>query len=120
MGLALLIVVLKTLALRHKDERYHQAARFWANIFALNFLIGAVTGIPMASQATGRSAPLQTGVILGLSWLWKVHRRSFLCILHGNCVALVFSCTLATARGSFQSLTWRRLGTSSWLRQPKR
>lgn len=50
MGLALLIVVLKTLALRRKDESYNQAARFWARIFAVNFLIGVVTGIPMEFQ----------------------------------------------------------------------
>ncbi|HEX3739300.1 MAG TPA: cytochrome ubiquinol oxidase subunit I [Terriglobales bacterium] len=50
MGLALLIVVLKTIALRNKDERYNQAARFWARIFAVNFLIGVVTGIPMEFQ----------------------------------------------------------------------
>src|SRR5438309_3717256 len=50
MGLALLIVVLKTIALRHKDERYNEAARFWARIFAINFLIGVVTGIPMEFQ----------------------------------------------------------------------
>src|SRR5437763_13145152 len=50
MGLALLIVVLKTIAIRHKDERYNQAARFWAKIFAINFLIGVVTGIPMEFQ----------------------------------------------------------------------
>jgi cytochrome bd ubiquinol oxidase subunit I len=47
MGLALLIVVLKSIALRSKDERYNQAARFWARIFAINFLLGVVTGIPM-------------------------------------------------------------------------
>ena len=50
MGLALLIVALKTVALRWKDERYNQAARFWARIFAVNFLIGVVTGIPMEFQ----------------------------------------------------------------------
>ncbi len=50
MGLALLIVVLKTMALRSKDEHYHQAARFWARIFAINFLLGVVTGIPMEFQ----------------------------------------------------------------------
>jgi len=50
MGLALLIVVLKTIAIRHEDERYNQAARFWARIFAINFLIGVVTGIPMEFQ----------------------------------------------------------------------
>ena len=47
MGLALLIVVLKTIAIRDKDERYNQAARFWGKIFAINFLLGVVTGIPM-------------------------------------------------------------------------
>jgi cytochrome d ubiquinol oxidase subunit I len=50
MGLALLIVVLKTMALRTKDERYSDAARFWAKIFAVNFLLGVVTGIPMEFQ----------------------------------------------------------------------
>jgi len=50
MGLALLIVVLKTIAIRHHDERYNQAARFWGKIFAINFLLGVVTGIPMEFQ----------------------------------------------------------------------
>jgi cytochrome d ubiquinol oxidase subunit I len=50
MGLALLIVILKTIALRRKDDRYSEAARFWARIFAVNFLIGVVTGIPMEFQ----------------------------------------------------------------------
>ena len=54
MGLAPLIVVLKTLALRSKDENrrelYSQAARFWARIFGINFVLGVVTGIPMEFQ----------------------------------------------------------------------
>ncbi len=50
MGLALLIVVLKTVALRSGNERYNEAARFWARIFAVNFLLGVVTGIPMEFQ----------------------------------------------------------------------
>src|SRR3954471_6587132 len=50
MGLAPLIVVLKTLGLRRNDETYHQAARFWAGIFGINFVIGVVTGIPMEFQ----------------------------------------------------------------------
>ena len=50
MGLALLIVVLKTLALRHNDETYNKAARFWARIFGINFVLGVVTGIPMEFQ----------------------------------------------------------------------
>ena len=50
MGLAPLIVVLKTLALRRRDEIYNQAARFWTRIFGINFVLGVVTGIPMEFQ----------------------------------------------------------------------
>jgi cytochrome d ubiquinol oxidase subunit I len=47
MGLALLIVVLKTIALRTGSEEWNQASRFWARIFGINFVFGVVTGIPM-------------------------------------------------------------------------
>jgi cytochrome bd ubiquinol oxidase subunit I len=50
MGLALLIVILKTMALRTGDEHYNNAARFWAKIFGINFAVGVVTGIPMEFQ----------------------------------------------------------------------
>ena len=50
MGLALLLVVLKSMALRTGNEHYDQAARFWAKIFAINFAMGVVTGIPMEFQ----------------------------------------------------------------------
>ena len=50
MGLAPLIVVLKTMALRRNDETYNKAARFWARIFGINFVIGVVTGIPLEFQ----------------------------------------------------------------------
>ena len=50
MGLALLILILKTMALRTGNEHYHRAARFWARIFAINFAMGVVTGIPMEFQ----------------------------------------------------------------------
>jgi len=50
MGLALLILILKTLALRTGDEHYNRSARFWAKIFGINFALGVVTGIPMEFQ----------------------------------------------------------------------
>jgi cytochrome bd ubiquinol oxidase subunit I len=50
MGMALLLVVLKTLYLRRKDVLYNEAARFWARIFAITFVVGAVTGIPLEFQ----------------------------------------------------------------------
>jgi cytochrome d ubiquinol oxidase subunit I len=50
MGLAPLIVVLKTLHLVRHDDVYAAAARFWTKIFALNFAVGVVTGIPLEFQ----------------------------------------------------------------------
>jgi cytochrome d ubiquinol oxidase subunit I len=50
MGLVLIIVVLKVMALRKGDERYNEVVRFWAHIFGLNFAMGVVTGIPLEFQ----------------------------------------------------------------------
>jgi cytochrome bd ubiquinol oxidase subunit I len=50
MGLALLIVVLKVMALARQDECCNQVARFWARIFGINFAMGVVTGIPLEFQ----------------------------------------------------------------------
>lgn len=50
MGLGLLIVVLKTIAIRKESEIHNKAARFWAKIFGINFAFGVVTGIPMEFQ----------------------------------------------------------------------
>jgi cytochrome d ubiquinol oxidase subunit I len=67
MGLAPLIVMLKTLALTRGDERYNEAARFWARIFGINFTLGVVTGIPMEFQfGTNWSAFARaTGGVIG-------------------------------------------------------
>jgi cytochrome d ubiquinol oxidase subunit I len=50
MGLALLIVVLKGIAVKTGSEEYEKASRFWARLFAVNFVLGVVTGIPMEFQ----------------------------------------------------------------------
>ena len=50
MGLALMILVLKVLALTRHDERFNDAARFWIRIFGLSFAVGVVTGIPLEFQ----------------------------------------------------------------------
>jgi cytochrome d ubiquinol oxidase subunit I len=50
MGLALLIVIFKAVALRGGDERYNEVARFWGRIFGLNFAMGVVTGVPLEFQ----------------------------------------------------------------------
>ncbi len=88
MGLAPLIVVLKTLHLRHGDPRYAAAARFWTHVFALNFAVGVVTGIPMEFQFGTNWAQLSVfagGVIgqtLGLEGVFSFFLEStFLGIL---------------------------------------
>ena len=55
MGLAPLIVVLKTVALRTKNELYDHAARFWMKIFGINFVLGVVTASrwSFSSERTG-------------------------------------------------------------------
>jgi cytochrome d ubiquinol oxidase subunit I len=50
MGLALLLVILKTLYMRKRDEKYNNAARFWGKIFAITFVMGVITGIPLEFQ----------------------------------------------------------------------
>ncbi len=50
MGLALLIFWFKTRAWRYGDAHANAAARFWIRIFAINFALGVVTGIPMEFQ----------------------------------------------------------------------
>ena len=46
MGLAPLLLYLRSRALMTADEHYHQVARFWTNIFAF----GVATGIPLKFQ----------------------------------------------------------------------
>src|SRR5262249_6221188 len=50
MGLALLLLYLKTKALRTGDEYYNRVACFWARIFGINFALGVVIGIFMEFQ----------------------------------------------------------------------
>lgn len=64
MGLALMIAWLETVAFLGRDQHrfpllrkteeerahYDSAARFWAKIFAVNFAVGVVTGIPLEFQ----------------------------------------------------------------------
>lgn len=49
MGLALLIVILKTMGLRG-DRIANESARFWSKVFGLSFVMGVVTGVPLEFQ----------------------------------------------------------------------
>jgi len=67
MGLALLMVILKSVALRTGQNEYNEAAHFWARIFAINFVMGVVTGIPMEFQFGTNWAAFskQAGSVIG-------------------------------------------------------
>ncbi len=50
MGLALLLVILKTMAVLRRDEAANLAVRFWSRLFGVSFIMGVVTGIPLEFQ----------------------------------------------------------------------
>ncbi len=67
MGLSLIIVYFKWKHLRTSVLKYNEAAKFWMKIFALNFAMGVVTGIPMEFQFGTNWAKFSelTGGIIG-------------------------------------------------------
>jgi cytochrome bd ubiquinol oxidase subunit I len=69
MGLALLIVVMKALALRTRRPEWDELARFWGRVFGLTFSVGVVTGIPLEFQFGTNWARFSsaTGGVIGLT-----------------------------------------------------
>ena len=67
MGLSLIIVYFKWKFLKTNDSHYNKATHFWMRIFALNFAMGVVTGIPMEFQFGTNWAKFSelTGGIIG-------------------------------------------------------
>ena len=67
MGLSLIIIYFKGKFLKTQLEKYNDAAHFWMKIFAINFAMGVVTGIPMEFQFGTNWAKFSelTGGIIG-------------------------------------------------------
>ena len=67
MGLSLIIVYFKWRYLKTQETKYNNAAKFLMKIFALNFTMGVVTGIPMEFQFGTNWAKFSelTGGIIG-------------------------------------------------------
>ena len=67
MGLSLIIIYFKGKFLKTKLQQYNDAAHFWMRIFAVNFAMGVVTGIPMEFQFGTNWAKFSelTGGIIG-------------------------------------------------------
>lgn len=49
-GLGLILVIMEGTYLITKKPIYHQMTRFWVMVYALNFAVGVVTGIPLEFQ----------------------------------------------------------------------
>jgi cytochrome bd-type quinol oxidase subunit 2 len=110
MGLALLIVILKSLALYKRDEFYSNAARFWARIFALKFDIPASRLCPRRAQF--QRLELQAFLASGLSLLGMLTSAAFGVfpnVLRSN-IAPAFSLTIYNAatpeHGLIVGLCW--------------
>jgi len=67
MGLSLIVVYFKFMFLRTNVDKFNDAAKFFMKIFALNFTMGVVTGIPMEFQFGTNWAKFSelTGGIIG-------------------------------------------------------
>jgi cytochrome d ubiquinol oxidase subunit I len=50
LGLSILVAIMETLYLSRKDEAYKKMAKFWGNLFIINFAMGVVTGIVQEFQ----------------------------------------------------------------------
>jgi cytochrome d ubiquinol oxidase subunit I len=85
MGLALLLVILKTMALLSGHEHYNRWASVTTKIFPIKLEIGVVTGIPMEFQfGTNRAqfSKLAGGVIgqtLAMERFWSHADLSWRC-----------------------------------------
>lgn len=67
MGLSLIIILFKGYYLKSNKEIYNDAAKFFMKIFAINFTMGVITGIPMEFQFGTNWAKFSelTGGIIG-------------------------------------------------------
>jgi cytochrome bd ubiquinol oxidase subunit I len=50
LGLSVLVAIMETLYLTRKQEVYKKMAKFWGNLFVINFAMGVVTGIVQEFQ----------------------------------------------------------------------
>jgi len=128
LGLSLLIFILKTMYLRTGNDHYNRSAQFWARIFAVNFALGVVTGIPMEFQfgtnwsRFSRGAGGVIGHTLGMEGLYSFFlESSFLGLLiYGeNLMGKVghwFS-SLAVWVGSWAS-GYLIVATNAWMQRP--
>jgi len=128
MGLSLLIVYFKWKYLKTNIENYNNAAKFFMKIFAINFTMGVVTGIPMEFQFGTNWAKFSelTGGIIGQTLAME---GMFAFFLESSFLALfIFGEKLIGQKlhfltgflvflGSWAS-GWFILATNAWMQHP--
>ncbi|WP_292949212.1 cytochrome ubiquinol oxidase subunit I [Olleya sp. UBA1516] len=128
MGLSLLIVFFKWKHLRNNIEKYNNAAKFLMKIFAINFTMGVVTGIPMEFQFGTNWAKFSelTGGIIGQTLAMEgmfsfFLESSFLALfIFGEKLMgqkLHFLTGFLVFLGSWAS-GWFILATNAWMQHP--
>ncbi len=128
MGLSLMIVYFKWKYLKSNKETYNSAAKFFMKIFAINFTMGVVTGIPMEFQFGtnwAKFSELTGGVIgqtLAMEGMFSFFlESSFLALfIFGEKLMgqkLHFLTGFLVFLGSWAS-GWFILATSSWMQHP--
>lgn len=128
-GLASFLAVLEGMWLWKKEQAYLDLYRFWANIFAVNFAMGVVSGLVMAYQfGTNWSFYSEfAGSITGPLLAYEVLTAFFLeagflgvMLLGWNKVGrgLHFFSTIMVALGTLVSATWI-LASNSWMQTPQ-
>lgn len=128
MGLSLIIVYFKGKYLLKHDQKYNDAAKFWMKIFALNFMMGVVTGIPMEFQFGTNWAKFSelTGGIIGQTLAMEGTFSFFLessflgLFLFGEKLIgqkLHFLTGLLVFIGSWAS-GWFIIATNAWMQHP--
>lgn len=128
MGLSLMVVYFKWNYLRTNLVKYNDAAKFFMKIFAINFTMGVVTGIPMEFQFGTNWAKFSelTGSIIGQTLAME---GMFSFVLESSFLALfIFGEKLMGQRlhlltgilvflGSWLS-GWFILATNAWMQHP--
>jgi cytochrome bd ubiquinol oxidase subunit I len=128
-GLASYLVVLEALWLWRKEAVYRGLYHFWAQIFAVNFAMGVVSGLVMAYQfgtnwsyfsafAGGVVGPLMAYEVLTAFFLEAGFLGVMLFGWNKVGPALHFFATLMVAAGTLVSATWI-LASNSWMQTPQ-
>lgn len=128
MGLSIIIVFFKWKFLRTKIQKYNDAALFFMKIFAINFTMGVVTGIPMEFQFGTNWAKFSelTGGIIGQTLAMEgmfsfFLESSFLALfIFGEKLMgqkLHFLTGFLVLLGSWAS-GWFILATNAWMQHP--